>query len=154
MFAYSLWLWIPRRSFLMSFIMCSSHVHRLSTEFTKQNAATFTKQNAPPAKKAKSDDLRRQYQSRRDRRLVQKRLRDCVRSPDVLISGSEIVKSDDIGNQYWKRPPTTGQYNGKSHLAWDLVFTILLSRTPHGPGCKIWLFGSSNSIHHNCLWFC
>ena len=44
---------------------------------------------------------------------------------------SEIVKSD-VGNQYWNGR-TTGHYNGKSHLAWDLVFTILLSRRPHGP---------------------
>ena len=75
MFAYSIWLWIPRRSFLMSFIMCSSHVHLLSTQFTKQNAATFTKQNAPPAKKPKSDDLRRQNRSRRTANLF---MRGCV----------------------------------------------------------------------------
>ena len=75
MFAYSLWLWIPRRSFLMSFIMCSSHVHRLSTPFTKQNVATFTKQNAPPAKKPKSDDLRRQNRRGRTANLFK---RGCV----------------------------------------------------------------------------
>ena len=52
------------------------------------------------------------------------RAKFSCRQPTV----SEIVKSD-VGNQYWNGR-TTGHYNGKSHLAWDLVFTILLSRAP------------------------
>ena len=119
---HMLWINILRLLFLMSFIMWSSHVHRLSTMFPKLNPLAKSEEwwFAP----AVSEEQRRQ--------LEQERLRGCREQHfDFLLSGSEIVKSD-VGNQYWNGR-TTGHYNGKSHLAWDLVFTILLSRRPHGP---------------------
>ena len=126
MFAYSDWLRINilRRSFLMSFIMWSSHVCRLSTVFPKQNPA------------AKSEDwwFAPAVSEQPCRPLREERLRGCQEQHfdfHLFLSATEIVKSD-VGNQYWNGR-TTGHYNGKSHLAWDLVFTILLSWRPHGP---------------------
>ena len=128
MFAYSDWLPINilRRSFLMSFIMWSSHACRLSTMFIKQDPAAKRERMmicsscgrypgifgaaVPPVEKGEVSWLSRATFS--------------CRQP----TGSEIVKSD-VRNQYWNGR-TTGHYNGKSHLAWDLVFTILLSRAP------------------------
>lgn len=81
--------------------------------------------------KVKNDDMHRLFRSNSAASLNR---RGCVFVGSNIfdfLSGSEIVKSD-VGNQYWNGR-TTGHYNGKSHLAWDLVFTILLSRRPHGP---------------------